>query len=488
MARNRVSFLRLPSEVHLLVLSFLSPAELITISRTCREMAALSSDNLLWRNLFLSSAKRLQQRFINIAQPHNEEEEEEEEDGEAEEDGEEKRQQKGLEELVACISACSSSPETFFASTIFEEEEEEEEDAKVEKEKEEEAEEGEQKRLRLAQRKERRREWTASVLQQLSWKERAKALSIGIPALFNARPVLCMEGLIRAGLLRRRASEVAMFLASTLGLSNWKVEWLLKRFGFIRYKRAPYGKALVIKYIDYMDFKDLELVDALRSLVDRVPLPPESGVLDNFIQSFVKKYYLDNPTAFPNQSEDDVYVLVYAIFMLNTDAHSNMVTSKMSKASWMDHVPSFDKSVLNSIYDSITKNELRKRRVIKQGTLLVKPPGGFLSKAKKRTVALTQASLVVYDDKRNQSSMARFSLRWNTKLQHDPTEHTFALAEDTTSPPKGLFVFSELKTKKKTNKNKEKDNDDDSENSLESWINAIYEIIQLERDCFRELI
>ncbi|KAL6067890.1 hypothetical protein QOT17_008575 [Balamuthia mandrillaris] len=111
-----------------------------------------------------------------------------------------------------------------------------------------------------------------------------------------------MEGLIRAGLLRRRASEVAMFLASTSGLSNCKVEWLLKRFGFIRYKRAPYGKALVTKYIDYMDFKGLEFEDALRSLVDRVPFPP-TNMKNELIQSFVKKYYLDNPTTFPHQSD-----------------------------------------------------------------------------------------------------------------------------------------------------------------------------------------
>ncbi|KAL6055334.1 hypothetical protein QOT17_016784 [Balamuthia mandrillaris] len=122
-----------------------------------------------------------------------------------------------------------------------------------------------------------------------------------------------------------------------------------------------------------------------------------------------------------------------------------MVTSKMSRASWMDHAPSFDKSVLNSIYDSVTKNNLRRQRVIKQGTLLVKPPGGFLSKAKKRTVALTPGSLMVYDDNRNQYLMAHIFLCWNTKLQYNPTKHTLVIAEDTTSPPKGRFAFSERK-------------------------------------------
>ena len=76
--------------------------------------------------------------------------------------------------------------------------------------------------------------------------------------------------------------------------------------------------------------QDMFIVDAIRKSLNMLPLPDncQSSKSERYISMLSKKYFLKNKNNFVNS--DAVYMLIYTIFMLNTDIHSNKIKTKMT--------------------------------------------------------------------------------------------------------------------------------------------------------------
>lgn len=116
-------------------------------------------------------------------------------------------------------------------------------------------------------------------------------------------------------------------------------------------------------YVEKLDFKELEIDDALRKLLSGFKLPGEAQKIDRIMEKFAEKFCKDNPNMF--DKADTAYVLSYSIIMLNTDAHNPMVKNKMSREGFLKNnrripgVDELDDDFLTKIYDRITSNEIK---------------------------------------------------------------------------------------------------------------------------------
>lgn len=118
-----------------------------------------------------------------------------------------------------------------------------------------------------------------------------------------------------------------------------------------------FNKLVMAAYIDFFDFRGLDLVAAMRRLLAAFQLPGEAQKIDRIIEKFAERYCACNPGVFA--SADTAYVLGYSLIMLSTDAHNPQVKKKMSKQEFLKNNrgindgASLDDAYMSSLYDAI---------------------------------------------------------------------------------------------------------------------------------------
>ena len=80
-------------------------------------------------------------------------------------------------------------------------------------------------------------------------------------------------------------------------------------------------------YVDLLNFKDKDLVQALRLFLEGFRLPGEAQKIDRLMEKFASRYCSCNPNQGVFASADTAYVLAFSVIMLTTDLHSPQVTS-----------------------------------------------------------------------------------------------------------------------------------------------------------------
>ncbi|KAI9836561.1 MAG: hypothetical protein M1819_001193 [Sarea resinae] len=150
--------------------------------------------------------------------------------------------------------------------------------------------------------------------------------------------------------------SIARFLKGTSRISKKVLgEYLTKR------THEPFLKA----FIDLFDFTGKRVDEALRQLLGSFRLPGESPLIERIIVSFSEKYCASS-TPEGIADKDAVYVLTYAIIMLNTDQHNPNVKSS-SRMSFKDFAKNlrgvnggqdFAPEYLQDIYNEIRSNEI----------------------------------------------------------------------------------------------------------------------------------
>ncbi|KAL4872680.1 hypothetical protein BDV12DRAFT_161990 [Aspergillus spectabilis] len=150
--------------------------------------------------------------------------------------------------------------------------------------------------------------------------------------------------------------QVARFLKGTTRLSK-------KVLGEFISKRS--NEALLSAFVDQLDFSGKTVVDGLRELLGAFRLPGESALIERIITTF-SEHYIDKAQPSAVADKDSLFVLTYAIIMLNTTlynpnmkAQSRMSCNDFSKNlrglnAGQDYAPEF----LEEIYDSIKQNEI----------------------------------------------------------------------------------------------------------------------------------
>ena len=127
-------------------------------------------------------------------------------------------------------------------------------------------------------------------------------------------------------------------------------------------KRSNEG--ILSAFIGQFDFKGLRVDEALRQLLNSFRLPGESALIERIVTEFADQYFTKaQPEGIANK--DAIYVLTYAVIMLNTDQHNpNMKQKRMAVEDFKKNVrgvndgKDFDPEYLQAIYDSIRTREI----------------------------------------------------------------------------------------------------------------------------------
>ena len=170
---------------------------------------------------------------------------------------------------------------------------------------------------------------------------------------FNNKPKDGIQYLID-NKIKTTQEDIANILLTYEGLSK---EMLGQYFG----SPEAYNQEIFNFFCSSLDFSKLELDQALRLLLSRFRLPGEAQQIDRIVQTFSKKYMMDNPQAFID--EDTPYIMSYSAIMLSTDAHSNNVQqkNKMKKHQFVETnkkiCPSVSIEFLEGMYDRIVSQK-----------------------------------------------------------------------------------------------------------------------------------
>ncbi|KRX93620.1 IQ motif and SEC7 domain-containing protein 1, partial [Trichinella pseudospiralis] len=178
--------------------------------------------------------------------------------------------------------------------------------------------------------------------------------------LFNKRPTQGMRTLIDWGFLAPTPLAVAKFLLTRKGLSKQMIGDYLGRI------QDEFCAQVLKCFAREMDLRDMEIDHALRRFLHGFHLPGESQKIERILEAFAGRYCQCNPPT-TKQRLDTVFVLAFAIIMLNTDLHSPNVKpcNRMKLEDFVknlqgvDEGRSLNRTFLAEIYTRIKKQQLR---------------------------------------------------------------------------------------------------------------------------------
>nr|CAD7577185.1 unnamed protein product [Timema californicum] len=137
-------------------------------------------------------------------------------------------------------------------------------------------------------------------------------------------------------------------------------------------------------YIDQMNFRNRDIVSALRNFLEGFRLPGEAQKIDRLMEKFASRYCECNPNNGLFASADTAYVLAYSVIMLTTDLHSPQVKSKMTKEQYIrlnrgiSDSKDLPEEYLSNIYDEIAGHEIKMKGTVN------KPGKQVISSEKRR--------------------------------------------------------------------------------------------------------
>lgn len=125
------------------------------------------------------------------------------------------------------------------------------------------------------------------------------------------------------------------------------------------------NEAILQAFIAEFDFTNLRVDEALRRLLHSFRLPGESALIERIVTEFASQYFQQNGAG-DIANTDAIYILCYAIIMLNVDQHSpNMKGNKRMvledfarNLRGVNDGQNFDAEYLKSIFDSIKAREI----------------------------------------------------------------------------------------------------------------------------------
>ncbi|KAL1902276.1 GDP/GTP exchange factor for ARF [Sporothrix stenoceras] len=151
--------------------------------------------------------------------------------------------------------------------------------------------------------------------------------------------------------------SVARFLKGTSRVSKKVLGEFISKKG---------NDAILTAFMDQFDFKDKRVDEALRMMLEAFRLPGESPLIERIVTAFTEKYCAGE---MPEDvaDKDAVYILTYAVIMLNTDQHNPNVSKTQKRMAVADFARNlrgqnggkdFAPEYLQDIFDSIQSNEI----------------------------------------------------------------------------------------------------------------------------------
>ena len=185
-----------------------------------------------------------------------------------------------------------------------------------------------------------------------------KKLIIKGATKFNESPKAGITYLTSQGIIENPDDpySVAQFLKGTTRVSKKVLGEYISKRSF---------EPLLGAFFDLFDFAGRRVDEALRDLLGSFRLPGESPLIERIVTVFSEKYYA-NSTPEEIADKDAVFVLTYAIIMLNTDQHNPNVKTQ-NRMAFNDFAKNlrgvnggkdFAPEYLREIYESIKSNEI----------------------------------------------------------------------------------------------------------------------------------
>jgi len=157
-------------------------------------------------------------------------------------------------------------------------------------------------------------------------------------------------------LIQYNPANIAKFLFDQDRLSK-------KQIGCYLGSPGEFEQEVLHKFVSLHQFTDLLLVQALRQFLWSFRLPGEAQQIDRVMSSFARQYCLQNTTTFG--SSDTVYILSFAIIMLNTALHNKNVKTKITEEQFIAQNKGIDSGkdlpgdMLTAIYRSIKEQPFK---------------------------------------------------------------------------------------------------------------------------------
>ncbi|KXJ95211.1 hypothetical protein Micbo1qcDRAFT_115600 [Microdochium bolleyi] len=173
---------------------------------------------------------------------------------------------------------------------------------------------------------------------------------------FNKKPKDGLGYLQEHGIIDGTPASVASFLMNTTRVSKAVLGDFLSKKG---------NEDYLGEFMNLFDFKDKRVDEAVRQLLESFRLPGESILIERIIVSFAKRYMETSGTD-DVADEDALFVLTYAIIMLNVDQHSpkipkakRMVLDNFSRnVRGVNNGKDFAPEFIEAVFEAIKGNEI----------------------------------------------------------------------------------------------------------------------------------
>ncbi|XP_076132414.1 IQ motif and SEC7 domain-containing protein 1-like [Alosa pseudoharengus] len=180
--------------------------------------------------------------------------------------------------------------------------------------------------------------------------------------LFNKKPEKGIQYLIEKGFVSDTPVGIARFILERKGLSRQMIG------EFLGNRQKQFNKDVLDCVLDEMDFSGMDLDDALRKFQAQIKVQGEAQKVERLVEAFSQRYCVCNPVLVRQfQNPDTIFILAFAIILLNTDMYSPNVKPerKMKLEDFIKNLRGVDngqdipRDLLVGIYQRIQKWELR---------------------------------------------------------------------------------------------------------------------------------
>lgn len=180
--------------------------------------------------------------------------------------------------------------------------------------------------------------------------------------LFNKKPEKGITYLIRKGFLENTPQGVARFLISRKGLSRQMIGEYLGNL------QNQFNMAVLDCFAGELDLSGMQVDVALRKFQGYFRMPGEAQKIERLMEVFSNRYCQCNTDIVARlRSNDTVFVLAFAIIMLNTDLHTpNLKPERRMRCDdfiknlrGIDDCHDIDKDMLMGIYERVKANEFK---------------------------------------------------------------------------------------------------------------------------------
>ncbi|XP_035215957.1 IQ motif and SEC7 domain-containing protein 2-like isoform X3 [Stegodyphus dumicola] len=191
--------------------------------------------------------------------------------------------------------------------------------------------------------------------------QRKRQYRVGLN-LFNKKPERGIRYLIQRGFLEASPQAVARFLLTRKGLSKQMIGEYLGNL------QNSFNMAVLECFVQELDLAGMQVDVALRKFQTFFRMPGEAQKIERLVEVFSHRYIeCNHDIASKFHNPDTVFVLAFAIIMLNTDLHTpNMKADRRMKLEEfirnlrsIDDGHDLDRDMLVGIYERIKTNEFK---------------------------------------------------------------------------------------------------------------------------------